>query len=174
MSAVKRTRRRSSGTRHALLSQLNIGLLGRRRRRLLLPRPLLRRLRLAQELDLAARSFDLLARGRRDRVDPDGQLLRHLADPEQLHVGARVLDHALLDERRALLMLGRAADLAQPESPQRAAVALRLADLATRLRDLQLRHSSPPVPPSAASAPGAPARSSGLGSARRPRADGAA
>src|SRR2546421_9071242 len=95
-----------------------------------------------------------------------------LAPALDRHEVADLPEHT--DERWALLMLGRPADLAQPESPQRAAVALRLADLATRLRDLQLRHSSPPVPPSAASAPGAPARSSGRGSARRPRADGAA
>jgi hypothetical protein len=56
-------------------------------------------LRLAQELDGAAGRLDLLARRCRDRMDAHGELLRHLADAEQLHVGARVLDQALLDER---------------------------------------------------------------------------
>src|ERR671934_1565456 len=50
-------------------------------------------------------------------------------------------------ERWALLVLARAADLAQAERAQRAAMLARLADRATRLRDLQLRHSSPPVAP---------------------------
>src|SRR5919197_3463194 len=47
-------------------------------------------------------------------------------------------------EGRGLLVLARAADLAEAERPQRAAVRARLADGATRLRDLQLRHSVPP------------------------------
>src|SRR5512132_601277 len=49
-------------------------------------------------------------------------------------------------ELRALRVLGAAADLAQPERPQGAAVALGLADRATRLGDLQLRHRSSPAP----------------------------
>src|SRR2546423_14014959 len=43
-------------------------------------------------------------------------------------------------ELRAVCVLDRAADLAQPECAQRAAVPRALADLATRLRDLELRH----------------------------------
>src|SRR5205085_6110043 len=54
-------------------------------------------------------------------------------------------------ERRALRMLRAAADLAEAERPQRAVMRRRLADCATRLRDLQLRHSSPP--PASAWAP---------------------
>src|ERR671935_860474 len=46
-------------------------------------------------------------------------------------------------ELRALLVLCGAADLAQPERPERAAVLLALADGATRLGDLHLRHRSP-------------------------------
>src|ERR1044072_4038048 len=41
---------------------------------------------------------------------------------------------------RSVLTLDRAADLAQAERPEGAPVLLRLADLATRLRDLQLGH----------------------------------
>src|SRR5712692_8707448 len=46
-------------------------------------------------------------------------------------------------ELRALLLLDTAADLAEAERPQRAAVARGLADLATSLCDLQLRHLLP-------------------------------
>src|SRR5215216_994337 len=50
----------------------------------------------------------------------------------------------LTDELRALRMLCGAPDLAQPERPQRAAVPLALADRATNLPDLDLRHSRSP------------------------------
>src|SRR5687768_14093806 len=50
----------------------------------------------------------------------------------------------LTGELRALRVLCRAADLAQPEGPQRAAVPLALADRATNLPDLDLRHSRSP------------------------------
>src|SRR5258708_14424554 len=43
-------------------------------------------------------------------------------------------------EHRALLMLDRAADLAEAERAQRAAMALALADLAPHLGDLHFRH----------------------------------
>src|SRR3954454_21731516 len=49
-------------------------------------------------------------------------------------------------ELRALRVLRAAADLAEPERPQRAAVPLALTDRATRLGDLQLRHPSSPAP----------------------------
>ena len=45
----------------------------------------------------AASIFSRADRG--DRVDADGELLRHLAVAEQLHVDLRVLEQALLDER---------------------------------------------------------------------------
>src|SRR5437763_7496673 len=45
-------------------------------------------------------------------------------------------------EGRALRVLGGAADLTQAERAQRAAMLAGLADRATRLRDLQLRHRS--------------------------------
>src|SRR5262249_33174744 len=118
MNAVKSTRRRSSGTRQALASQLSmrsqssfvgLGLLfGRRlarlRRRLVLlyigcdglmlnfglpltrrsPRPLRSLLDpgLLEEGERAARGLDLLARGRRGRMDGNGELLGDLADAE--------------------------------------------------------------------------------------------
>src|SRR3954452_7579766 len=47
-------------------------------------------------------------------------------------------EHAVEDGPR--LLLDRAADLAEPERAQRAAVALALADLAPDLRDPHLRH----------------------------------
>src|SRR5688572_20092027 len=53
----------------------------------------------------------------------------------------------LTGELRALRVLCRAADLAQPEGPQRAAVPLALADRATNLPDLDLRHSLTPEAP---------------------------
>src|SRR6478672_8148011 len=49
-------------------------------------------------------------------------------------------------ELRALRVLGGLADPAQAERPQGAAVARILADRATRLGDLQLRHPSSPAP----------------------------
>src|SRR5215467_10393527 len=98
---VKRTRRRSSGTRQALASQANtlvlrpfrlvavglpgglrlrvgrclgLGLFGGSRLRLVAALLLL--LRLPQELDRATGCFDLLAGRRRDRMDADRELLR--------------------------------------------------------------------------------------------------
>src|SRR4029078_3472231 len=54
----------------------------------------------------------------------------------------------LTGELRALRVLSGATDLAQAERPQRAAVLGGLADRATNLPDLDLRHSrSPVVPP---------------------------
>src|SRR3954453_5065498 len=61
-------------------------------------------------------------------------------------------------ELRALRVLGAAADLAQPERPQRAAVARVLADRATRLGDLQLRHPSSPPARALPRPPGPPPR----------------
>src|SRR3954469_24882480 len=49
-------------------------------------------------------------------------------------------------ELRALRVLRAAADLAQAERAERAAMPLALADHATRLGDLQLRHPSSPAP----------------------------
>src|SRR5437660_4934560 len=57
-------------------------------------------------------------------------------------------------ELRALRALDRAADLAEPERPQRAAMTRGVPDLATRLRDLQLRHPSTPGPGPVAPLPG--------------------
>src|SRR3954463_8329651 len=51
---------------------------------------------------------------------------------------ANLAEHAVQDGPR--LLLGRAADLAEPERAQRAAVALALADLAADLGDANLRH----------------------------------
>src|SRR4029077_1841340 len=79
-------------------------------------------------------------------------------------------------ELRALRVLRAAADPAQAERAERSAVPLALADRATRLRDLQLRHpSSPaparPVPPgplrAASLPPRAPRRSSSRRAGRR-------
>src|SRR3954468_7257843 len=58
-------------------------------------------------------------------------------------------------ELRALRVLGAAADLAEAERAERAAMPLALADPATRLCDLQLRHRSlsPSPPPRPARAP---------------------
>src|SRR6476619_5874616 len=53
--------------------------------------------------------------------------------------------HACQD--RGVVDLVRLADPAEAECAQRAAVALGLADLATNLRQLQLRHRSPSPPP---------------------------
>src|SRR5919197_1565627 len=50
-------------------------------------------------------------------------------------------------ELGALVLLDRAADPAEAECPERAAVAFALPDPATRLRDLQLRHRSSPLRP---------------------------
>src|SRR2546429_9725537 len=63
-----------------------------------------------------------------------------LAPALDAHEVADLPEHT--GERRALRMLCRAADLAQAERAQRAAVGGGLPDRATRLRDLQLRHSS--------------------------------
>src|SRR3954462_10057077 len=50
-------------------------------------------------------------------------------------------------ELRALRVLSAAADLAGAERRERAGVPLALADPATRLGELQLRHRSSPAPP---------------------------
>jgi hypothetical protein len=62
-------------------------------------------------------------------------------------MGSGVLDlHEMTDfaehagECRGLLVLGAAADAAEPESAQRTAVALGLSDLGPDLRDAQLCH----------------------------------
>src|SRR5690242_10401782 len=91
-------------------------------------------------------------------------------------------------ELRALLLLGRLADLAEPERAQRSAVAEALPDLAPYLGDPHLRHrpGPPPLPeqprrrparrqaprPSASSM-GGPRRSRARAPSRRPP-DGAA
>src|SRR5438034_4837817 len=59
-----------------------------------------------------------------------------------LHEVADLPQHASDD--RGVVELVRPADLAEPERAEGAAVALRLADAATNLRQLQLRHSSSP------------------------------
>src|ERR671922_2707022 len=117
MSAVKRTRLRSSGTRQAFASQLNtlvparlgcrlFRLLGALRRR---RSCLLRRLRLAaapalrpllpQLHDRAPSLFDLRARCRREAVRRHVQPLRQLALAEDLDVYAGVLDQPSRRER---------------------------------------------------------------------------
>src|SRR4051794_35955597 len=72
-------------------------------------------------------------------------------------------DHAR--EHRRLLDRIRVADLAEAERTERAAVALGLAERATNLRQLQLRHPSSPPPSRAA----LPARATPRGSACRAR-----
>src|SRR5437588_6520618 len=64
-----------------------------------------------------------------------------------LHEVADLPEHT--GELRALRVLRAAPDLAQPERPQRAAVALALADLRPDLGDPKLRQRSPPPPPRA-------------------------
>src|SRR5436305_8540340 len=111
MTPVKSTRLRSSGTRQALASQLNICFLSRLRLGLRRLRRLrLRLLRLcgallllrdglaAQEGDAAAGLLDLRARARGERVRGHAQLLRQLALAQDLHVGSRVLQNSGLDE----------------------------------------------------------------------------
>src|SRR2546421_12603642 len=63
-----------------------------------------------------------------------------LAPALDAHEVADLPEHT--GERRALRVLSRTADLAQPERAQRAAMRGRLPDRATRLRDPELRHSS--------------------------------
>src|ERR687895_461833 len=125
MNAVKRTRLRSSGTRQAFASQLNIlaGLLFRGffplcgrffRLRRLLSRGRLRRGRCAgpalaaaaltrrlvsKDDDRASSVLDLRASRLRGAVDRHAELLRQLALPEDLHVRARVLDQTRAHER---------------------------------------------------------------------------
>ena len=67
---------------------------------------------------------------------------------------------------QALRQLRRPEDVAKAECPQRAAVALGLTDLATNLRQLQLRH---PQPPPSAACRAAPRRSSCRGPWQRLR-----
>ena len=67
-----------------------------------------------------------------------------------LHEVAHLAKHAC--DHRVVVVLGGLADPAEPERAQRAAVALRLADLATDLRQLKLRH--PRSPPRRASCTG--------------------
>src|SRR5205085_3536466 len=81
-----------------------------------------------------------------------------LAPALDAHEVADLPEHT--GERRALRMLCGAPDLAQAKRAQRAAMRGRLPDRATRLRDLQLRHSSRspevprvPWPPRASAAP---------------------
>src|SRR5688500_16698512 len=115
--AVKSTRWRSSGTRHAFVSQLSTylslgilvrGFLGGLCSRLLGGRFLGLRLRfylgnrlrfarlalldhgLAQGVRHPARLLDLLPRGRGESVRGDRQLLLQVPLPEHLHVGPRV------------------------------------------------------------------------------------
>src|SRR3954453_17350660 len=108
------------------------------------------------------RSFRSCAGLRFDRFSSSGTST--LLD---LHEMADLPQHAC--DHRALVVLGGAADLAETERAQRAAVALGLADAATDLRQLELRPRPPPPPqpPAPVRAPPlAPARSR----VRRPRA----
>src|SRR3954453_14996116 len=103
------------------------------------------------------RSFRSCAGLRFDRFSSSGTST--LLD---LHEMADLPQHAC--DHRALVVLGGAADLAEAERAQRAAVALGLADAATDLRQLQLRHRPSPPPPPQPPAPErapprAPARS---------------
>src|SRR5215212_7048230 len=116
------------------------------------------------------RSFRSCAGFRFDRFSSSGTST--LLD---LHEMADLPQHACDD--RALVVLGGAADLAEAERAQRAAVALGLPDAATDLRQLQLRHRPSPPPPQppaperarpraparlrAPPPPGAPARAQG-------------
>src|SRR5688500_10999807 len=75
-----------------------------------------------------------------------------LVDPDEV---ANLPEHTR--ELRGLLVLGGAADLAQSERAQRAAMPLGLTDLAANLRDLKFRHCrSPPAEPTARMPPCAP------------------
>src|SRR5262245_36883003 len=74
-------------------------------------------------------------------------------------------------ELRALRVLRAAADLAEAEGAERAAVPLALADRATRLRDLQLRHRPPSPSSPRRRSPPSPPRAP-RPSSRRPAAPG--
>src|SRR5438128_11641966 len=84
------------------------------------------------------RSFRSCAGFRFERLRSPAMALFRLLDPDEM---ADLPQHT--GELRALLPLDRAADLAEAERAQRAAVARGLADLTTRLGDLQLRHRFP-------------------------------
>src|SRR3712207_2748252 len=79
---------------------------------------------------------------------PGTELLRFL-DADEV---ANLPEHT--GEHRALLVLGRAPDLAEAERAQRAAVPLALADLAADLGDADLRHGSSRPSSSGARGPG--------------------
>src|SRR5436190_24332583 len=84
-----------------------------------------------------------------------------LAPALDLHEVADLPEHT--GEHRALLVLGRAADLAEAERAQRAAMPLALSDLTAGLGDLDLRHadgSSPRVSDTAGGAAGVAAGAS--------------
>ena len=128
------TRRRSSGTRHALASQESraysslSGCARPARQPRRQPRPRsgsassvssarraarrgvlldLAHLRLLEQRQRAAGRLDLLARGRRGAVHGDRELLRELADAEQLHVLAHRADQALRLQRLGRDLLAR-------------------------------------------------------------------
>src|SRR5438128_1043304 len=108
------TRRRNSGTRQALVSQLNISYsafyaprkrlagvvfiaaLLRSRSTSLSRRSLTRKARLAKQVHRASSLLDLLSRARRDCVRDDRELRRQVALAEDLHVLARRADEARL------------------------------------------------------------------------------
>src|SRR5829696_1588924 len=110
------------------------------------------------------RSFRSCAGFRFDRFSSSGTST--LLD---LHEMADLPQHAC--DHRALVVLGGAADLAEAERAQRAAVALGLADPATDLRQLQLRHrGSPPPPPQPPAPQPAPPRARARWRVPRPQA----
>src|SRR5215203_5764962 len=109
------------------------------------------------------RSFRSCAGFRFDRFSSSGTST--LLD---LHEMPDLAQHACND--RALVVLGGAADLPEAERAQGAAVALGLADPATDLRQLQLRHraSPPPPEPRAPERPRAPPRARAPAQVRQP------
>src|SRR5579859_6269020 len=102
---------------------------------------------------LRSRRFEAGLRFERFSSDGTSRLLdpHEMADPSE-HTG----------ELRALLALGRAADLAQAERAERSAVLGRLPDHGTRLRDLQRLHA---VSVSSVFSPSASASKAGASSA---------
>src|SRR5215208_6626203 len=109
------------------------------------------------------RSFRSCAGFRFDRFSSSGTST--LLD---LHEMADLPQHAC--DHRALVVLGGAADLAEAERAQRAAVALGLADPATDLRQLQLRHRGSPPPPQPPAPQRAPPRARARWRVPRPQA----
>src|SRR5437016_3065883 len=117
MAPVNRTRRRRSGTRQALASHdskwlgaflwrllvgSRLGDLGGSRGASLgapLRVLLLARLRLLEQRDRPAGGLDLLESGRRGAVHRDRELLRQVADAEQLDVDPQRADQALRLQR---------------------------------------------------------------------------